>query len=62
MALEAFIPRTFEAGDVVMIKGKTNGEFVVMFMEDESDRQLIHFNVRFDEMHVVMNTMDLEEE
>lgn len=61
LAIEAFIPRNFEAGDVVTIEGKSDAEFVVMFVEDESQRQLIHFNVRFDETSVVMNTMDAEE-
>lgn len=66
LAFEGFIPREFSAGDVVVIQGlvegKSDGEFVVMFLADESERQLIHFNVRFDEKCVVMNNMDCNDE
>lgn len=66
LAFEGFIPREFEAGDVVTIEGvvngKSDGEFVISFFEDETCRELIHFNPRFDERSVVMNTMDVDEE
>lgn len=66
LAFESFSPREFEAGDVVVVQGvvegKPDGEFKVMFLEDETLRELVHFNVRFDERSVVMNNMDCEEE
>lgn len=66
LAFEGFIPREFTPGDVIVIQGvvegKYDGDFVVMFLADESERQLIHFNVRFDEQSVVMNFMDFDEE
>lgn len=66
LAFEGFIPREYDAGDVVTIQGvvngKPDGEFTIMFVEDETTRQMIHFNPRFDEQCVVVNAMDSEEE
>ena len=65
LAFESFIPNQYGPGHLTLItgtvNGKSDGEFVFMFMQDETKRQLIHFNVRFDEAAVVMNTMDAEE-
>lgn len=65
LAFESFIPNQYAPGHLTLItgniNGKSDGEFVIMFTQDETKRQLIHFNVRFDETAVVMNTMDAEE-
>lgn len=65
LAFESFIPRQYEPGHLIIItgsaNGKSDGEFVIMFIEDETKRQLIHFNVRFDEEAVVMNSMTNDE-
>jgi Galactoside-binding lectin len=61
VAFNSFIPRKFSAGHVVVLSGmpigSDEGGFIVMFRENNSFRQLIHINVRFDESSVVMNTM-----
>jgi hypothetical protein len=66
LAFEGFIPREYEPGHLVTItgnvNGKSDGEFIIMFNKDETKRQLIHFNVRFDEQSVVMNSMADDEE
>ncbi|CAG9808527.1 unnamed protein product [Chironomus riparius] len=65
LAFESFIPKQYGPGHLTLItgtvNGKSDGEFIIMFTQDETKRQLIHFNVRFDETAVVMNTMDAEE-
>lgn len=65
LAFEGYIPTEYGPGHLTLVSGITNGksdgEFVIMFTQDETKRQLIHFNVRFDEVAVVMNTMDQEE-
>lgn len=57
-----FIPRKYEPGHVIVIggvaSGNPQGEFVVMFFENDCSRQLIHFNPRFDQSDVVINTMN----
>lgn len=61
-----FIPRKYAPGQVVLISGiatgNSQGEFVVMFNENDSSRQLIHFNPRFDQQDVVINTMNGDDE
>lgn len=65
LAFEGYIPVNYKPGHLVVVSGnvngKSDGEFIVIFTQDEKQRQLIHFNVRFDEMSIVMNAMDLEE-
>ena len=65
LAFESFIPKQYSPGHLTLISGsingKSDGEIVIMFTQDETQRQLIHFNVRFDEASVVMNAMDKEE-
>ncbi|KAG5672860.1 hypothetical protein PVAND_002949 [Polypedilum vanderplanki] len=65
LAFEGFIPREYSPGSLVtvggIVNGKSDGEFTIMFVEDETTRQLVHFNVRFDEQCVVMNSMVDEE-
>lgn len=56
------IPRKFKPGHVSIISGvvtgNPQGEFVIFFLENDSNRQLIHFNPRFDHQDVVINTMN----
>lgn len=56
-----FVPGRFQPGQVVTISGVASGnpqgEFVVFFSENDTSRQLIHFNPRFDQREVVINTM-----
>lgn len=61
LAFEGFIPREYSPGSLVTVGGISDGEFTIMFVEDETKRQLVHFNVRFDEECVVMNSMVDEE-
>lgn len=55
------IPRKFSPGHVTVVSGvatgNPQGEFVVFWLENDSSRQLIHFNPRFDQQDVVINTM-----
>lgn len=55
------IPRKLKPGHVSIISGSATGnpqgEFVIFFCENDSNRQLIHFNPRFDQQDVVVNTM-----
>lgn len=61
IVFSGFIPRKYEPGHVTVINGiasgNPHGEFVVMFFENDCSRQLIHFNPRFDQNDVVVNTM-----
>lgn len=61
-----FIPRKYAPGQVVLISGiatgNSQGEFVIMFNENDCCRQLIHFNPRFDQQDVVINTMNGDDE
>lgn len=61
-----FIPRKYEPGQVVLISGvatgNSQGEFIIMFNENDCCRQLIHFNPRFDQQEVVINTMNGDDE
>jgi Galactoside-binding lectin len=58
---QGFIPRRIVPGHVVLISGvvggDSQGEFVIMFNEEGCKRQLVHFNPRFAEQSVVINTM-----
>jgi hypothetical protein len=55
------ISKNFRPGHVIAISGRFSGslggEFVVLFSENDTTRQLIHFNPRFDTNEVVINTM-----
>lgn len=66
ISFSAFIPEKYKPGHIVSITGTVNGnpsgEFVIMFNENDSCRQLIHFNPRFDQQNVVMNTMHGDDE
>lgn len=61
LALESYIPGKYKAGHVIAIAGKCTDEFYLMFTKNDTNRQLIHLNVRFDEETVVMNTEDDED-
>lgn len=58
IAFESFTPVKYQPGHVISITGQCTEEFYVAFLEDNSNRQMIHFNVRFGEEAVVMNTED----
>jgi hypothetical protein len=66
LAFSGFIPRKFKPGHVVLISGVASGnpegEFVIFFSENDSNRQLIHLNPRFDQQEVVINSMLGDEE
>lgn len=66
IVFSGFIPRKYSPGNVVVLTGvpsaNPSGEFVIMFNEDDCRRQLIHFNVRFDEQSVIINTMHDDDE
>lgn len=61
-----FIPRKYEPGHVISISGVASGnpqgEFVIMFFENDSCRQVIHLNPRFDQQSIVVNTMHGDDE
>lgn len=58
LAFESYIPVKYQPGHVIAISGKCSQEFFLMFTKNDTNRQLIHFNIRFDEETVVMNTED----
>jgi Galactoside-binding lectin len=62
LVFKGLIPRHFSPGHVVVITGELtgnpDGEFTIMFNENDSSRQMIHFNPRLDEKTVVLNTMN----
>ncbi|XP_070505952.1 32 kDa beta-galactoside-binding lectin-like [Chironomus tepperi] len=62
LALECFIPIKYQPGHVIVISGQCTEEFHVDFPESHKIRKLIHFNVRFREKSVVMNTEDKNED
>lgn len=61
LVYSGFVPRKFQPGQVIVISGVASGnpqgEFVVFFCENDTQRQLIHLNPRFDQQEVVINTM-----
>lgn len=61
VTFSGIIPKKITPGHVTVISGVANGnpqgEFVIFFLENDSNRQLIHFNPRFDQRDVVINTM-----
>jgi hypothetical protein len=61
VTFSGIIPRKLKPGHVSIISGivtgNPQGEFLVFFCENDSNRQLIHFNPRFDQQDVVINTM-----
>jgi len=58
LALESFIPIKYQPGHVIVISGECTEEFYVNFPENGKIRKLIHFNVRFRQNSVVMNTSE----
>lgn len=62
VTFSGIIPRKFAPGHVTVISavanGNPEGEFVIFFCENDSSRQLIHFNPRFDQRDVVINSMN----
>ncbi|KAL7020331.1 hypothetical protein ACKWTF_011480 [Chironomus riparius] len=58
LAFESFIPIKYQPGHVISISGQCNEEFYLSFLENNTIRQMIHFNVRFGEEAVVINTED----
>lgn len=66
VVFSSFIPRKYEPGQVTLVSGTAignpQGEFVIMFFENDSCRQLIHMNPRFDQQSVVINTMHGDDE
>lgn len=58
LAFESYIPVRYKPGHVTVVSGSCYDEFFFMFTKNDSNRQLIHFNPRFDEEVVVMNTED----
>lgn len=61
LAFSGFVPRMYQPGEIVVISGVASGnpqgEFVIFFSENDTTRQLIHLNPRFDQREVVINTM-----
>jgi hypothetical protein len=61
VTFSGIFPRKLKPGHVSIISGivtgNPQGEFVVFFCENDSNRQMIHFNPRFDQQDVVINTM-----
>lgn len=61
LVYSSFIPRKYQPGQVITISGVASGnpqgEFVIFFNENDSTRQLIHLNPRFDQQEVVINSM-----
>jgi Galactoside-binding lectin len=66
VTFSGMIPRKFQPGHVTIMSGVASGnpqgEFVIFFLENDSSRQLIHFNSRFDQQDVVINTMNGDDE
>ena len=66
LVFSGFIPRKYEPGHVTLISGVANGnpqgEFVIMFFENDSCRQIFHLNPRFDQQSVIINTMHGDDE
>lgn len=57
-AFESFTPIKYQPGHVISISGQCSEEFYLAFLENNTNRQMVHFNVRFGEEAVVMNTED----
>jgi len=66
VVFSGFISRKYEPGHVILIScvasGNPQGEFVIMFFENDTCRQLIHLNPRFDQQSVVINTMHSDDD
>lgn len=66
VVFSGIISKNFRPGHVVTVSGSfagsPSGEFVALFCENDSARQLIHFNPRFDAGECVVNTMHRDDE
>lgn len=66
IAFSGIITKNYRPGHVVVVSGSfsgsPSGEFVALFCENDSSRQLIHFNPRFDSGECVINTMHGDDE
>lgn len=66
LAFSGIISKNFRPGHVIVVQGSISGngegEFVVLFCENGTSRQLIHFNPRFDARECVVNTMHADDE
>jgi hypothetical protein len=60
LVLESYTPIKYQPGHVIVISGECTDDFYIDFTEKNTTRELIHFNVRFEEKSVVMNTVDAE--
>jgi Galactoside-binding lectin len=62
VVFQGLIPKRFSPGHVIVITGEVtgnpDGEFTIMFNENDSRRQVIHFNPRLYDENVVVNTMN----
>ncbi|XP_070505951.1 32 kDa beta-galactoside-binding lectin-like [Chironomus tepperi] len=58
LGFESFTPIKYQPGHVISISGHCTEEFYLTFLENNTNRQMIHFDVRFEENTVVMNTED----
>jgi hypothetical protein len=56
------VPHNFQPGSMIVIKaklmGSMNGSFFIRFNDRATSKQLLHFNPRFSERIIVVNSMN----